>query len=76
MPEGVGLPSVESPLAEQILQLIDDYTDSHPEIADVEMAEHINRANGVRKSTRPLPLACYMSFFRACSRPPNPQTLC
>ena len=44
MPEDVGLPSVESPLAEQILQLIDDYTESHPEMADAEMAEHINLA--------------------------------
>ena len=39
-----GLPLVESPLAEQILQLIDTYIESHPEMADTEMTEQINRA--------------------------------
>src|SRR5215510_11257467 len=44
MAEDGGLPVVESPLAEQILQLIDDYTESHPEMTDDEMTEHINQA--------------------------------
>jgi len=44
MAEDGGLPVVESPLAGQILQLIDDYTESHPEMTDDEMTEHINQA--------------------------------
>jgi len=44
MAEDAGLPVVESPLAEQILQLIDDYTESHPERTGDEMTEHINQA--------------------------------
>jgi hypothetical protein len=42
--EDKGLTAVESPLGEQILQVIDAYIESHPEMADVEMTEQINRA--------------------------------
>jgi hypothetical protein len=42
--EDVGLPSVDSPLGEQLLEVIDAYTLSHPEISDDEMTEHIDRA--------------------------------
>ena len=44
MAEDGGLPVVESLLAEQILQLIDDYTESHSEMTGDEMTEHINQA--------------------------------
>ena len=44
MAEDVGLPVVESALAEQLLQVIEDYATSHPEMAQDEMAEHINQA--------------------------------
>jgi hypothetical protein len=42
--DDVGLPSVDSPLAEQILEVIDAYTLSHSEISNDEMTEHIDRA--------------------------------
>ena len=42
--EDKGLTAVESPLGEQILQVIDAYIESHPEMVDVEMTEQINRA--------------------------------
>jgi septum formation topological specificity factor MinE len=44
MTEDVGLPAVESPLGQQILQVIQDYIDAHQEMADVEVEEHIDRA--------------------------------
>ena len=44
MAEDVGLPVVESALAEQLLQVIEDYATSHPEVAGDEMAQQINQA--------------------------------
>jgi hypothetical protein len=38
MADDAGLPAVESPLGEQLLQVIDDYIESHPEIAQAQQA--------------------------------------